>query len=570
MLSEEDIGTVYAEDVCSGKIPAGSKVVSACRRHLDDIKASDSAEFGFYYDRQAAQRVLAFAKLCLHYKGPLAGQSFKPDPFQAFILCSVIGWKRKDTDTRRFRIAYVEMGRKNAKTYLAAVLALYLLALDGEAGAEIYSAATKMKQAKIVWDMAEKIAKRSPALRNKFRTRYSAIEFERTDSLFEPLPADSDKLDGLNPHAGIVDEFHAWPHRGLWDQLEDGMGAREQPLIFTITTAGHDKNGICFQVRTHCLNVLELEGYEDDEVFVYIASPDDEDIDDPEAWKEERVWAKANPALGTAKKLEFMQAQVDRAVQMPSKENTVKTKQLNIWTAGEIKWLDVARFEDCGRAKISYPDAWESLEGRECYTGLDLSAKIDFTAAAHLFPPTEKGEHWNILLRLWVPEATAELREKRDRIPLRKWVQEGYVQLTEGEVVDYDQVEADLKADGDRFRIKEIGFDPWNAGATATHLDVEGFNMIQMRQGFATMAHPTKEFEVMVMRREFEHFGNPALCWMAKNAQVVRDSNDNLRPGKNRSADRIDGVVATIMALGRALVGADTESVYEKRGPLVL
>ena len=570
MLSDGERPTEYAEAITAGKILAGGKVIRTCERHLADLKRAEEESFPFYFDTAAADRVLKFAGLCYHYKGPLAGKPFEPDLFQAFILGSIMGWKRKATGLRRFRIAYVEMGRKNAKTFLAAVLALYLLALDGESGAEIYSAATKMKQAKIVWDMAEKIARRSPALKNKFRTRYSKLEFERTDSFFEPLPADSDKLDGLNPHVGIADEFHAWPHRALWDQLEDGMGSRDQPLIFAITTAGHDKDGICYQVRTHCCNVLELEGYEDEETFVFIAAPDQEDIDSPDGWKKRETWAKANPALGTAKNLDFMKAQIDRAIQMPSKENTVKTKQLNIWTSGEIKWLDMARFEDCGRTKISYPDAWESMIGRECFTGLDLSAKVDFTAAAHLFPPSEKDEKWVILLRLWVPEATAELRERRDRIPLKKWVSEGFVQLTDGEVVDYDQVEADLKSDGDLFRIKEIGFDPWNAGATATHLEVDGFNMVQMRQGFATMAHPTKEFEVMVMRREFEHFGNPALRWMAKNAQVVRDSNDNLRPGKNRSADRIDGIVASIMALGRALVSADAESVYEKRGPLVI
>ena len=562
--------TEYAESAVSGNIIVGALVRSACERHLSDLQKQEDPECAFYFDEQAVDRLLAFARLCVHYKGPLAGQLFEPDLFQAFILGSIVGWKRKDTGLRRFRIAYVEMGRKNAKTYLAAILALYLLALDGESGAEIYSAATKMKQAKIVWDMAEKIAKRSPALKSKFRTRYSALEFERTDSFFEPLPSDSEKLDGLNPHAGIVDEFHAWPHRGLGDQLEDGMGARAQPIIFTITTAGHDRNGICYQVRQHCANILTLEGYADEETFVYIASPDESDIADPDGWKSVETWHKANPALGTAKKIEFMQGQIERAEQIPSKENTVKTKQLNMWTTGEVKWLNMERFEKCGRTSLSYPDAFESMAGRECFTGLDLSAKLDFTAAAHLFPPTEKGEKWALLLRLWIPEATAKLREKRDRIPLQKWVKEGFVQLTEGEVVDYDQVEADLKKDGDLFRIKEIGFDPWNAGSTATHLDLEGFAMIQMRQGFATMAHPTKEFEVMTMQEKFEHFCNPALVWMARNAQVVRDSNDNLRPAKDRSADRIDGVVAAIMALGRALVAGDESSVYEKRGPLYL
>ncbi len=562
--------TKYAEEIVSGKIVAGRKVVSACRKHLVDLLDAEKGKGDYFFDEAAATRVVEFARLCHHYKGPLAGKPFDPDPWQCFILQSVVGWKESKTQQRRFRIAYVEVARKNAKTYLAAVLALYLLSLDGEKGAEIYSAATKVKQAKIVWDMAEKIAKRSPALRDKFRTRYSALEYEPTDSFFEPLPADSDKLDGLNPHAGIVDEFHAWPHRGLWDQLEDGMGAREQPIIFAITTAGHDKNGICYQVREHCLNVLELDGYNDPEVFSYIACPDDEDIENPDAWKNKTTWRKANPALGTAKRVEFMEAQVARAEQMPSKENTVKTKQLNIWTSGEVKWLDVSRFEECGRSRLRYPDAFESMSGRDCYTGLDLSAKVDFTAASHLFPPTEEGEPWTILLRLWVPEATAKLRERRDRIPLAKWVDAGYVTLTDGEVVDYDKVEADLIADGETFNIREIGFDPWNATATATHLDLEGFSMVQMRQGFATMAAPTKEFEVMTMRREWEHFGNPALCWMAKNAQVVRDSNDNLRPGKNKSADRIDGVVATIMALGRALVAEDNASIYETRGPLTL
>lgn len=553
----------------SGQILAGYLIRAACQRHLDNLESSEKDDYPFYFDEDTAGKVLGFSRLLYHHEGPLSGKPFDPDPFQAFILCSIFAWKRKADHLRRFRYAYVEVPRKNGKTFLASVVSLYMLSIDGEGGAQVYSAATKREQAKIAWEGARRFAKRSPALIGKFRERYSSLEFEPLDARFEPLPADSDKLDGLNPHCVVNDELHAWPDRGLWDVIEDGLGARSQPLIFSITTAGYNMVSICYEIRTHCVHLLEMEGYEDEKTFAFIACPDPGE-DDPEgdAWKTPEVWQKANPALGTAKGLEYMEDQVEKAQQMPSKQFAVLNKQLNIWTAGEEKWLDVRRFEECGRVKFeSYEEAFDSLKGRECYSALDLSSKVDFSALVHLFPPVEDDDVWSVLARLWLPEKTLRDRERTDRAPIRSWAHQGFITGTDGEIIDYEQIFEEIKQDGDRFQIREIGFDPWNAVQLATNLDVEGFDMVQMRQGFGTLAAPTKELEAMVLRRQFEHFGNPVLCWMARNTIVKRDVNDNLRPDKEKSTERIDGIVALIMALGRAIVGEEQrKSVYETRG----
>ena len=574
-MAKQDPVTKYARAVVRGNIIAGDLLRRTCQRHLDDLERAKSDDYPYRFDIDLSLEVIDFARLCRHYKGPMAGKPFEPDPFQQFILGSCIGWVKKSDGFRRYSEAYVELARKNAKTFLAAILALWFLCMDGESGAEVYSTATKMKQAKRTWDDARFIAKRSPALRGKFVEKIGLLElwFERTDSVFEPLPSDSEKLDGLNPSAAINDELHAQRDRKLYQVVKEGLGSRDQPFIFNITTAGRDLTCFCYTLlHKHAKNVLTIDGYNDERLFIFIACPDEEDYEEgSDGWTKEPAWHKANPALGTAKKVDFVAERVADAKQRPSEENSVKTFQLNIWTAGAKKWLNMARFMKAGRRKFpTVTDAFESLTGRECFAGLDLSSKVDFASVAYLFPPIEDEEHWPLFLRFWIPEATAEDREKTDRIPCDDWRRDGWLNMTPGETIDHERIVNDIIADSETVRIKEIGFDPFSAQQAAVKLDLEGFDMVQMTQNMRTLAEPTGELEVMVLDEKLEHFGNPIICWMAGNAVTIEDANGNMRPDKKKSSDRIDGISATVNALGRSLVddGDDGESVYETRGPL--
>ncbi len=500
---------------------------------------------GYWYDEAAGQRVVDFIeRFCRHYEGELAGQLIILEDWQRKIYRAVFGWMRAD-GTRRYRTAYIEIPRKNGKSFKGSATGLYLTVADGEGGAQVYSAATKKDQAKIVHDGATKMVKTSPELKRFLRTFRNNISCERTSSKFEPLGADSSTLDGLNTHGLIEDETHAHTDRHVHDVLVTSMGARRQPLAFIITTAGvYDPESIGWELHERAQQILE-GALEDDTFFAFIAAADEgDDFTDP------AVWAKANPNLGVSLKRDYMAEQCERAKTTPSYLNTFLRYHLNVWTQQRERWIPIEAWNRCDR--VVDPEA---LHGRRCWAGLDLSAKLDLTALVLCFP-VDTG--YDFLYRFWCPEDTILERAKKDRVPYDAWEREGWLVATPGNVVDYEFPKAALREFAKVYTIEEVAFDPWNATQTATDLQTDGLTCVEFRQGFASMSEPSKEFEKIVVSQQCAHRTpkgiNPVMRWMLSNVAVKRDPADNIKPDKSRAAGRIDGVVGSIMALGRAMV----------------
>jgi len=505
---------------------------------------------GYWWDEAAAGRVVEFIeRFCRHHKGEWAGQPFRLEPWQREIVRTVFGWRRAD-GTRRFRTAYVEVPRKNGKTELAAAVGLYLLVADGEAGAEVYSAATKRDQARIVHSAAKQMLRRSPDLRRFVEEYRDNLVVPATASKFEALSSESHTLDGLNPHGIILDELHAHRDRHLRDVLLTGTGARRQPLEWVITTAGvYDPASIGWEMHDYAANVLQGV-FEDETFFAYIAAADEEDD-----WQDPATWAKANPNLGVSVKLEYLEELADRAAKSPSFLNTFLRYHLNIWTQQLERWIPIEAWDRCGG-----PVDEGALIGRRCFGGLDLSSTIDITALALAFP-AEDGSY-DLVMRFWVPEDRLHERSERDRVPYDAWARDGWLQVTPGNVVDYGFIREEIHRLADRYEIVELAYDPWNASKLAVELLGDGVPMVEFRQGYASMSPAAKEFERLVTAGLLRHGGHPVLRWMANNVTVRQDPAGNIKPDKERSKEKIDGIVAAIMAIGRASVHDEILSPY--------
>jgi phage terminase large subunit-like protein len=545
----------YVDEVLSGDQVACKWVQLACKRHARDLDLG--AERGLTFDHQTARQAIAFFSLLKHSKGEWAGRFLHLEPWQQFIVATLFGWKRED-GTRRFRTAYDEVARKNGKTTMGAGLGLYLLLADGEPGAEIYSAATKRDQARISHSEATRMAKSSPAIRREVRIVRDNIHIVDTASKFEPLGADADTMDGLNVHGAVVDEIHAHKTRDVWDVLETATGSRRQPLMFAITTSGYDRESLCFEQHEYTQKVLEGV-IEDDSWFGIIYTLDEDD-----EWDDESVWIKANPNLGVSKKWDDMRRLAARAKEMPSQLNTFLRKHLDLWTQAETKWVSLEHWIECGQAV----DA-EGLRGRTCYAGLDLSSNIDVSALVYVFPPAADGDRYQILPRFWIPEEAMVERSRRDRVPYDVWVRQGYIEATPGNVIDYAWILHQIDEDAQAYDIREIAFDSWGATKIQTELMERGGEdwLVQFGQGYVSMSPPMKELERLIMEHALAHGNNPVLTWMANNLVVRTDPAGNLKPDKEKSTEKIDGMVALVMGLDRALRHEPPKrSVYEDRG----
>ncbi len=542
--------TQYAVDVLEGRIVAGRLVRLACERHLRDLETGSKR--GLKWNPAAAQHAIDFFRYLRHSKGEWAGRVVELEPWQKFRIGNVFGWLRRDEDTgewvRRYRTAYNEVARKNGKSTESAGVGLYLFDSDDEPGAEVYSAATKRDQAKIVWDAAQRMVRKSPALakRIKIFPGKGNMSVEETASKFEPLGADEDYLDGLNIHGAIVDELHAHKTRGVWDVIETATGSRRQPLIWAITTAGFDQNGICFELRTYSIEVLEGR-VEDDTWFAYIATIDPGD--DP---FDERVWVKANPNLGVSKKWEDMRRLAKKARALPSALNNFLTKHLNVWTQQADRWLSLELWDANAGEAIDET----ALVGRRCYGGLDLSSVSDITAWVMAFPREDDEEMIDLVCRFWVPEARLTDDHNRYRDQYQAWVNRGILRATPGEAIDYEFVKSQIIKDAQTFGLLELNVDRlFQAHQLAMQL-MDEFGeekVVGMGQGFLSMAAPTQEFERRLLRHKIHHGGNPVLRWMAGNVSVKKDPVGNLKPNKATSQGKIDGIVAGIMALDRVM-----------------
>lgn len=512
----------------------------------------------FWFDDVAANRAVEFFERFLrHVKGKWAGSWFELLPWQRDeIIRPLFGWKRPD-GTRKYRTAYIEIPRKNGKSTLCSGIALYLLFADGEPGAEVYSAAGDRDQAAIVFEAAKEMVLASPALKKRAQVFKRSIVVPATASSYKVLSADAPTKHGLNAHGIVFDELHVQPNRELWDVLTTSTGAREQPLVVAITTAGYDRNSICWEQHEYARKVLD--GVIDDpSFFAYIAAADEDDD-----WRDPRIWAKANPGLGVTVKMEYLEQEARRATEVPAYQNTFRRLHLNQWTQQEKRWLDLATWD--ATAGLVVP---ERLKGRKCYAGLDLASTTDIAALVLLFPMED--EVLEVLPFFWIPEENIRERENRDRVPYSTWVRQGLVIPTSGNVIDYGAIRKKINDLGSVYNILEIGHDPWNATQLALDLEGDGFTMIPIRQGFASLSPPTKELLNLVLSKRLRHGGNPVLRWMADSMVVKTDPAGNIKPDKSKSTARIDGIVALIMAIDRAARHQETKSVYEERGILTL
>ena len=572
--------TAWARRVVSGKVVAGHLTRLACQRHLDDLKAGKAR--GLVWDRDAARHAIEFFSHLRHSTGEWAGQPFDLQPWQQFVVGSVFGWKRAD-GLRRFRTAYVEVARKNGKSALLAGIALYALVADGEAGAHVYAAATTRDQARIVFGEAERMVAASPALSARVTRTVNNLAVLPTASWFRPLSADASKMDGLNVHFAAVDEVHEHPGPEIIQKLNTATGARRQPLIFEITTAGHDRHSVCRQHHEFSVKALEgtLPHETADAWFAFIAT-----IDSGDDWTDPTVWGKANPSLGVTVKIDDLKRQIDEAREMPAQQNAIRRLRLNEWTEQVTRWLDMEVWAEgglsatAGGADIAgeLSRLEQLLAGRECYGGLDLARVNDLSAFLLLFPPTRApalgslAEKWIVLSRFWVPEEDIGRRARRDRVPYDVWRDQGFLVATPGNATDFAFIEAEIVSLAGRFDLRELAYDRTFAGEIVQHLQDEGINLVQFGQGFLSMAAPTAELERLAVSRLLWHGGHPVLRWNASNVAVRHDPAGNIKPDKERSSERIDGIVALCNALGRAMMRDESagRSVYQARRPMVL
>lgn len=547
----------YVEDVLSGKRPANAYEIGAVKRHVADLERDDIT-----FDEDRAARVLRFFEFLKHSKGRWAGDTFTLEPWQAFIAAVLFGWIRDD-GSRRFRTAYIEVPRKNGKTTFAAGLGLYLFFADGEAGAEVYAAATKKDQARIAHGEAVRMVKSSPGLHKRIRTYRDNLHVLDTSSKFEPLGADADTMDGLNVHGAIVDELHAHKNRNVWDVLETATGSRSQPLILAITTAGFDKHSICREQHDYTEKILD--GVVNDDAFFGIIYTIDEDDD----YNDEATWIKANPNLGVSVSMDDMRTLAARAVQIPTQLNAFLRLKLNVWTESETRWIKADTWAACSG---DYTE--DELRGRQCYAGLDLATTTDVAALVLVFPPEREDEPYRIIGRYFVPRDNMQSRVERDRVPYDVWNRDGWMIATEGNVIDYRAVMHEVDRLAQLYDIKEVAFDRWGAPNFVQQLQELGGDdwVVSFGQGYASMSPASKEFEKLVLSGEIEHRSDPVLSWMVANVVIEQDPAGNIKPSKAKSTEKIDGVVAAIMATDRALRAreVDESSIYDKRGVIVI
>lgn len=520
---------------------------------------------GCWFDLEAASRVVTFFERFLKLsKGQWAGKPFVLQEWQKRdLLMPMFGWKRR-SGFRRFRNAYIEIPKKNGKSALCSGIALYLLVADGEPGAEVYSAAADRDQASIVYGESERMVKASPSLSRRLTVVPSrkTIYFQKTNSVYRALSADVPTKEGLNIHGLIFDELHAQPDRRLFDTLRYGGAARQQPLMASITTAGFDRHSICWEQREYARKILK--GLVLDESFfplIYAANEDPSE-GPVEDWTQEATWRKANPSLGVTISVDSFAAECREAQEKPTLQNTFKRYRLNIWTSSDVRWMPMDKWD--ASAGVVDPSA---LLGLECYGGLDLSTTLDVTACAFVFPD---GDDYKVQPLFWIPKENMAERVKRDRVPYDVWASQGLIRATPGNAIDYATVEADILAFADAHNVKEIAYDPWNSNEIIQRLSDKGLTMVPIRQGFASASGPMKQAEALIYQGHLHHGGHPILRWMADNVQAAIDPAGNIKPDKGKSREKIDGIVALIMALGRAAMRGNKSSVYEERGIVTL
>lgn len=574
----------YAEVVAAGTVPAGKYHRLSCVRHLRDRTREGTAGFPYRFDMAPAERFFRFARKMRHYKGrQFANKPFEPTDCQVFRLGSIFGWRHIETDYRRFTTSYHEVPRKQGKSFEEAIVAVYITFFEGEPGAEGYCIATKEKQAKIAFDAAKKLVKAS-GLGSRIKINAANMNREATSQKLEPLGSDSDTTDGLNPHFVGVDELHALKHRGLLDVMESATGARLNPHIFQITTAGDDLVSVCGDQHDYACRILD--GVLDDDpstlaFFAFIAHADEGD--DP--WSED-TWKKANPHWGISVNPDDMRKLAAKAKQMPSAAAEFKQKRLNLWVNASQPCLSVEGWRQ-GQTICATPEdeaRWlDELLGESCFVGIDLASKIDLCCCSFTFPPTQRRSKWRLLQYIWTPADTLKDRAHRDRAPYEVWRDKGRLIATPGTRIDHQLIRGVLKMNRERYHIERIGFDPWHVDTLVNQLvDDDGFKMctpddedgqlLEVPQTFAGMSSACLHMQAEILAANVDARGCPVTAWSVSNAVDQRDGKDNMMFIKKKSRGRIDPVIAPTIGMSLALrmPSKPKASVYATRGAIII
>jgi phage terminase large subunit-like protein len=546
----------YAQRVVSGEILTCEWVQKACKRQLDDLirfkRKSSIYQFNpellDRYGRpyRPADNLCAFIERLPHVKGPLASRMIVLEPWQVFILSTVFGWVKSD-GKRRFRRSYIEVPRGNAKSTLSSAVGLYMLAADREGGAEVYSLATTRDQARIVFGDAQTMARLSPGFRNRFAVNVGAHNMHvlQTGSKFEALSAEGSTLDGLNIHFGCIDELHAHKTRTVYDVVETGTGKRDNSLLWVITTAGSNRSGICYEVRSFVTKLLNRV-FEDDSQFGIIYG-----LDEGDDWTIKDSLVKANPNWGISVREEILVPLQAKAMQLPSAVNNFKTKHLNEWVSADKAWMDM-RAWDAG----TNPDLeLDQFLGQPCWVGLDLASKTDIAALVMVFQHPDTPDAYAVFGKYYLPEDTVQAAGNSQ---YEGWSHTGRLSVTPGNVIDFSWIEADLLDIASRFSVEAVAFDPFQATQLSTRMLSEGLPMIEVRPTVLNFSEPMKTLEALVLQKKLVHDGDPVLAWMASNVVAHTDVKDNIYPRKERAENKIDGIVALIMALSRAIKPGDS------------
>jgi len=532
-------------------------------RKLRGYKPTKFMAKGSKYSKAHADYAVQFIQCLKHTKGTWAGKPFELIDWQERIIRDIFGILKQD-GYRQFTTAYIEIPKKQGKSELAAAVALLLCCGDGEERAEVYGCAADRQQASIVFEVAADMVRMCPSLnkRVKILASQKRLIYLPTNSFYQVLSADAYSKHGFNVSGVIFDELHTQPNRKLFDVMTKGSGdARMQPLYFLITTAGTDTHSICYETHQKAKDILE--GRKIDQTFYPVIYGAEESED----WSDPKVWKKANPSLGITVALEKVKDAFNSARQNPGEENAFRQLRLNQWVKQSIRWMPMDKWDAC-----AFPVSADDLEGRVCYGGLDLSSTTDITAFVLVFPPLDEDDKFQVLSFFWIPEENLELRVRRDHVLYDVWERQGFLQTTEGNVVHYGYIEKFIESLGERYHIREIAFDRWGAVQMVQNLEGMGFTVVPFGQGFKDMSPPTKELMKLTLEQRIAHGGQPVLRWMMDNIFIKTDPAGNIKPDKEKSTEKIDGVVATVMALDRAIrCGNDSgESVYDGRGILML
>ncbi len=541
-----DRGIKYGKNVISGKIPACKWVRLSAQRHFNDLEKWKKKGSEFYFDKVAAEKIVRFFSIVKHSKGALAGKNFILSDWQVFWVSVIFGWKRKN-GLRRFQTVYFGVPRKNGKTTFVAPIGIYMMLMDKEEGAEIYSAATKRDQSKLIFEEAQRMVRGSDDLSKMIQVYKHSLYIEGTATKFEALSSDAKSLDGLNPHCVLIDELHAHKTPDLYGVLDTAIGARKQPIMFSITTAGFRNVGICVDQRDYGRSVVQNTIKDDSYFFV------DYGVDEGDDPFSEETWKKANPNYGISIEPETFSRLAVKAENQTSFLNEFLTKHLNVWTSSEEAFFDMKKWEKC---EMSYD--WDTFKKcNNIHAGLDLSSTQDLTALVFI------GELDGKILtysKFYLPKENILEKQRNDHVSYVAWSKDDYITLTAGDVVDYKYIERDIKKMSEEIEIQELVFDQWNSSQVIVNLQEDtNIECVKFPQTIKFFSPVLKDLEVFINRQEIAHNKHPILSWNISNMTVIRDVNGNMRPDKSTNTQKIDGVVALLMALSRFIANTSSE-----------